>query len=226
MIWKDFKTADSLEKELLNSIETNIRISLKENNEALILLSGGSTPLSLYKKFKEIKKIDWSKIKFGLVDERWVNNSSKDSNFYNISEALGGQITEKSTFIPLVYDELNEEKNISQAKKANIEFLGKKTIVILGMGTDGHTASLFPDNSKTEIAISQLTPNILDNIAPVSPKNRITHNLKSIFNSKKVILYIKGQEKKDVLEKSKIDLLPISYVINTLSTQVETFWTK
>jgi 6-phosphogluconolactonase len=226
MIWKDFKTADSLEKELLNSIETNIRISLKENNEALILLSGGSTPLSLYKKFKEIKKIDWSKIKFGLVDERWVNNSSKDSNFYNISEALGGQITEKSTFIPLVYDELNEKKNISQAKKANIEFLGKKTIVILGMGTDGHTASLFPDNSKTEIAISQLTPNILDNIAPVLPKNRITHNLKSIFNSKKVILYIKGQEKKDVLEKSKIDLLPISYVINTLSTQVETFWTK
>ena len=226
MIWKDFKTADSLEKELLNSIETNIRISLKENNEALILLSGGSTPLSLYKKFKEIKKIDWSKIKFGLVDERWVNNSSKDSNFYNISEALGGQITEKSTFIPLVYDELNEKKNISQAKKANIEFLGKKTIVILGMGTDGHTASLFPDNSKTEIAISQLTPNILDNIAPVSPKNRITHNLKSIFNSKKVILYIKGQDKKDVLEKSKIDLLPISYVINTLSTQVETFWTK
>jgi 6-phosphogluconolactonase len=226
MIWKDFKTADSLEKELLNSIETNIRISLKENNEALILLSGGPTPLSLYKKFKEIKKIDWSKIKFGLVDERWVNNSSKDSNFYNISEALGGQITEKSTFIPLVYDELNEKKNISQAKKANIEFLGKKTIVILGMGTDGHTASLFPDNSKTEIAISQLTPNILDNIAPVSPKNRITHNLKSIFNSKKVILYIKGQEKKDVLEKSKIDLLPISYVINTLSTQVETFWTK
>jgi 6-phosphogluconolactonase len=215
-----------LEKELLNSIETNIRISLKENNEALILLSGGSTPLSLYKKFKEIKKIDWSKIKFGLVDERWVNNSSKDSNFYNISEALGGQIIEKSTFIPLVYDELNEKKNISQAKKANIEFLGKKTIVILGMGTDGHTASLFPDNSKTEIAISQLTPNILDNIAPVSPKNRITHNLKSIFNSKKVILYIKGQEKKNVLEKSKIDLLPISYVINTLSTQVETFWTK
>ena len=226
MIWKDFKTADSLEKELLNSIETNIRISLKENNEALILLSGGSTPLSLYKKFKEINKIDWSKIKFGLVDERLVNNSSKDSNFYNISEALGGQITEKSTFIPLVYDELNEQKNISQAKKANIEFLGKKTIVILGMGTDGHTASLFPDNSKTEIAISQLTPNILENIAPVSPKNRITHNLKSIFNSKKVILYIKGQEKKDVLEKSKIDLLPISYVINTLSTQVETFWTK
>jgi 6-phosphogluconolactonase len=226
MIWKDFKTTDSLEKELLNSIETNIRISLKENNEALILLSGGSTPLSLYKKFKEIKKIDWSKIKFGLVDERWVNNSSKDSNFYNISEALGGQIIEKSTFIPLVYDELNEKKNISQAKKANIEFLGKKTIVILGMGTDGHTASLFPDNSKTEIAISQLTPNILDNIAPVSPKNRITHNLKSIFNSKKVILYIKGQEKKNVLEKSKIDLLPISYVINTLSTQVETFWTK
>jgi 6-phosphogluconolactonase len=226
MIWKDFKTANSLEKELLNSIETNIRISLKENNEALILLSGGSTPLSLYKKFKEIKKIDWSKIKFGLVDERWVNNSSKDSNFYNISEALGGQIIEKSTFIPLVYDELNEKKNISQAKKANIEFLGKKTIVILGMGTDGHTASLFPDNSKTEIAISQLTPNILDNIAPISPKNRITHNLKSIFNSKKVILYIKGQEKKNVLEKSKIDLLPISYVINTLSTQVETFWTK
>ena len=75
MIWKTFDTAESLEKELLVSIEINIRISIKENNEALVLLSGDSDPISLYQKFKKIQNIDWSKVKFGLVDERWINLS-------------------------------------------------------------------------------------------------------------------------------------------------------
>ena len=225
MIWKTFNSAESLEEELLASIEINIRISLKENNQALVLLSGGSTPISLYKKLKQIQNIDWSKVKFGLVDERWVNNQSIDNNFYNISNALGEDIIKIATFLPMVYDQEDEQNNIILSKKANIEFLGEKTIVILGMGTDGHTASLFPNNSSTEKAISQIYPDILINMAPKSPKNRITHNFKSIFNTKKIFLYIRGQEKREVLQKSKIDLLPISYVTNTLSTQVETYWT-
>ena len=89
MILKKFENSTLLEDNLLSLIEVNLRIETKSSNEVKVLLSCGASSLSLYKRFKEISKVDWSKVKFGLVDEKWIDNQSKKTNFYNISEALG-----------------------------------------------------------------------------------------------------------------------------------------
>lgn len=223
MNWNSFNDTNSLEEKLLLYIGSSLRISIKENNEALILLSGGLNSISLYKRFSEIKKIDWSKVKFGLVNERWTSDNTSISNFHNISNALGKEIVEKSSVIPLIFDNDNEQNNFSLAKSFNSPFLDEKTIVILNLGKKGQVASLFPSDEKSEKAISQISPNIFS--ATLSEKS-ISHNLKSILNTKNIILHVKGDDNKLILNKAKKQLLPVSYILNSISTQVEIYWTK
>ena len=226
MNWNNFDNISTLEDSLLSSIERDLGIETKTSDQVLVLLSGGLTPLSLYKRFKEITSIDWSKVKFGLVDERWVSIDSNESNFYNISKALGKDIISKATLTSLVYDLNNEEINLSEAKSENSDFLNQKAIVLLGMGLDGNIASLFPKTSQTDDALSQIHPDISLNLSQSNPEKRITHNLKSILNTKKIVLFVQGMDKKKVLKDAKKELLPISYILNTFSTQVDVFWTK
>tara|TARA_Y100000385_G_C13035010_1_gene612563 strand:- start:410 stop:1090 length:681 start_codon:yes stop_codon:yes gene_type:complete len=226
MNWNSYTNSNSLEDNLLSNIGSTLRISIKENNEALILLSSDLNSLSLYKRFAEIKKIDWSKVKFGMVDEKWISNDSNENNYHKISNALGKNITDKSYLTPLVFDFENEQNNILLAKSSNSVFLDEKTIVILNLETDGQIASLYPDNDKTENAISQIKPNIVEVISNKQLEKRISHNLKSILNTKNIILYLKGDDIKVTLEKAKTELLPISYILNSISTQLEIYWTK
>lgn len=226
MNWNSYTNSNSLEDNLLSNIGSTLRISIKENNEALILLSSDLNSLSLYKRFAEIKKIDWSKVKFGMVDEKWISNDSNENNYHNILNALGKNITNKSYLTPLVFDFENEQNNILLAKSSNSVFLDEKTIVILNLETDGQIASLYPDNDKTENAISQIKPNIVEVISNKQLEKRISHNLKSILNTKNIILYLKGDDIKVTLEKAKTELLPISYILNSISTQLEIYWTK
>ena len=184
MNWNSFNDTSSLENKLLLHIGSSLRISIKENNEALILLSGGLNSISLYKRFSEIKKVDWSKVKFGLVDESWTNENTNQSNFHTISNALGKKIVEKSSITPLVFGP-DDQSNISLAKSSNSLFLDEKTIVILNLGNDGQIASLIPNDEKTEKAISQISPNI---ISTTLSEKCISHNLKSILNTKYIIL--------------------------------------
>ena len=224
MIVQKFESSAFLEDKLLSLIEVNLRIETKSSNEVKVLLSGGACSLSLYKRFNEISKVNWSKVKFGLVDEKWVENESNETNFYNISDALGETILQKATITPLIYDLKDEINNLSLAKLSNSVFLNEKSIVLLELGLDGHTASLFPNTVQTENALSEIYPDISLNIAPFQPKKRLTHNLKSLLNSKKIILIVSGKENEDVLKRANKELLPISYVMNTLSSEVEIFW--
>ena len=139
MILKKFENSTLLEDNLLSLIEVNLRIETKSSNEVKVLLSCGASSLSLYKRFKEISKVDWSKVKFGLVDEKWIDNQSKKTNFYNISQALGETILQKASITPMIYDLEDENNNLSLSKLSNSIFLNEKSIVLLEMGLDGHT---------------------------------------------------------------------------------------
>ena len=169
MVTKKFESSADLQDNLLSLIELNLLIETKSSNEVKVLLSGGACSLSLYKRFNEISNVNWSKVKFGLVDEKWVEN---ETNFYNISDALGETILQKATITPLIYDLKDEINNLSLAKLSNSVFLNEKSIVLLELGLDGHTASLFPNTVQTENALSEIHPDISLNRAPFQPKKK------------------------------------------------------
>ena len=103
-------------------------------------------------------------------------------------------------------------------------------VVLLGMGEDGHTASLFPNLEETEYALNE---SCVQHCAPISRGNgevdRMTMTLNCLLNSKNVILYFYGNKKLEVFEqakKAKSLTLPVSYLLHQKRTPVSLFWAE
>ena len=142
-----------------------------------IALSGGSTPQNLYKKMSEFS---FKNVDFFQVDERYVPKDNKDSNYKMVKETLNKEIHHFDTSLSIPESLEKYEKELPE----------QFDLIILGIGNDGHTASLFPNteaiNSKEKVAH---TKNI---------QERLTITFPVILNSKNILVLLKN--KKKVLE--------------------------
>jgi 6-phosphogluconolactonase len=168
------------------------------------VLSGGSSPISIYEELSNID-ISWSRVFLTLVDDRFVDPDHKDSNQKLLYNHFIKNKAKDIKFFPLT-------KNI--LTKAN--FKKPFDITLLGMGEDGHFASLFPDMINDEDAFDlNESPKILITPPQGNPYlPRITMNLSLIMKSINIVLLIKGKAKQDIFNKAKKDEdLPIHYLI-------------
>jgi 6-phosphogluconolactonase len=206
-----FETKELLEDSLADELLKVFAESIEKYGNATLLVSGGSTPKGLFKKLSE-RKFPWENITIGLVDERFVNNSSEYSNEKLIRETLLQNEVSKATFIPMVFNDSNEEKNIELVRKA-YEKISRIDAVILGMGDDGHTASIFPNDPESEIAL-KTKEIIVSTKAPNYPTHRISCSLSFLKKASKTYLFITGKDKQRVLNESKDKNYPISYLFD------------
>ncbi|MEY4573702.1 MAG: hypothetical protein RLZ10_3004 [Bacteroidota bacterium] len=178
-------------------------ISNKTNNSSTcrFLLSGGSTPEPVYRllasKIKNQANIHW-----GLVDERFVDVHSEFSNEKMIRNALG----KDALLTGMVFDAENYEVNLKTVNEKYADFIQQTDIILLGMGEDGHFASLFPNDLNSEILLSENHIGIFNTNAPSEPTKRITCSMNMILNSKIILLMITGKKKKEVLENLHLNL--------------------
>lgn len=209
MKMNEFKDIQETEYRLCDEITHDLNTSINENGIAQLLVSGGRSPIGLFKKLSSAP-IDWSKVNIGLVDERWVNADSEHSNERLVRDHLICNNASAANFHPLVYCLSDRDNNLAQSQKKYAEVFSEISVVVLGMGLDGHTASLFPKDESSVLHLAGLNQEILINtISPSEPKLRISCGKRFLSNSKKMYLYISGKEKLSVLNRSKEEVLPI-----------------
>jgi 6-phosphogluconolactonase len=189
------------------------------------MLSGGSTPIPLFEKLSYVD-IAWQNVRVGLCDERWIDTSLKDSNEHLVKQYLLQNYAKKATFIGMY-----ESKDIKEAELTcndHIkELLYPFDVVVLGMGNDGHTASLFPHNMELKKAFS--TTNLCISMVPQdAPYERMSLTLGAILSAKHVFLHFEGSQKLAVYQKAvtcnDAQAMPVSAVLQQNKKDIEVYY--
>lgn len=185
--------------------------AIERKGQASLVVSGGSSPISIYEELSNAD-VSWSKVFLTLVDDRLVEPNHEDSNQNLLYKHLIKNKAKEVKFFPLD-DEVSFNK----------DFKKPFDITLLGMGEDGHFASLFPNMINLPEAFSLNTePRVLKTPAlgiPLYP--RITMNLSMIMESSYIILLVKGKLKQDILDKAKMNSdYPIHHLINNRNKEI------
>lgn len=204
----------SLKENLVEKVVQELLIYLKDSVSefgcANILLSGGNTPGPIYRLLnKKCHFLD--KLNIGLVDERFVKTSSDYSNERLIRDCFSVNKKNMPRIDGMVYNSEDKNENLKLLSQKYNHFSDRTDVVILGMGKDGHTASIFPNDLESEHALSS-SESFLNTNAPTFPKDRISCSMSMICDARFIILIITGKEKMDVLMNQNTDL-PIHEVM-------------
>lgn len=197
-----FKTKNELRESLSKNISQQLQSSIDKNGKASLLVSGGSTPKPLFEMLRE-SDIEWEKVSIGLCDERWVPSLHADSNEKLVKEHLLQDNASKATFIGMYQEGLSTQEAQASCSEKMREKLYPFDVVILGMGGDGHTASLFPKNSKLQQAYDKDNNTLCIAIEPDhAPHMRMSLTRAAILSAKHLYLHFEGAAKLDVYEKA------------------------
>ncbi|MFT4986920.1 MAG: 6-phosphogluconolactonase [Flavobacteriales bacterium] len=221
MEWYKFKDRDFLESELVDKVRGALQNAIDERGSATLLVSGGSTPVGFFKTINELD-LDWSKVLVSLVDERWSQNFRNESM---VRDLLLQNKASEAKYVSLIQSEESEKSNLNEAQKATQAFIDNLDCVILGMGGDGHTASLFPNDNASVLAMqsNSTAGHLAMTNAPKDPIRRITFTLDAILKAKTIFLHIYGENKLEVLL-SKNKELPITTVISKRKGHLATYY--
>jgi 6-phosphogluconolactonase len=183
-------------------------------------LSGGKTPVPLYQKLALFKKgLDWEKTHIFLVDERFVPFHHPDSNYHMLKDTLLDQVPiPRQNIHPVPAGEATAEiaarkyeEDLRTFFKSSPGKIPDVDLILLGMGEDGHTASLFPGRLPFNEPGQLVAAVMLDEMR----HNRITLTLPVINQAKTIIFLVTGKNKAEVLGKviyKKDSTLPASLV--------------
>lgn len=222
----EFDNTDELVIEFADKIAHNLQKAVNENGQASLLVSGGSTPQPLFARLSNLE-IDWNKIKIGLVDERWVEFVSNDSNARLVSENLIQNKASKAKFVGMKLSLDSPKQAEKECGEIYANELWPFDVVILGMGNDAHTASLFPKTKELQNAMT--TDDICVATMPLDAQHeRMSLSLKAILSAKNLYLHFEGEAKKEVFRQvisgADYNEMPIRAVVKQNQKEVEVYF--
>jgi 6-phosphogluconolactonase len=223
-----FTDRETLAKTLAETVAATLGNGIEDRGSASLAVSGGSTPKVFFETLSGLD-LDWEKVTITLVDERFVPADNPRSNHLLVATHLLKDKAAAARFLPLYRDAVSPQ---AAADAVTLDSSALRTpfdVVILGMGTDGHTASFFPGGDHLERALDLTLPRlVLTMEADGAGEPRLTFSFSALHDARLLALHIEGQEKKDVLDRAlsgpdELEM-PVRAVLNRAATPVDIYW--
>ena len=225
----EFENTSALDIELAEKVAALLAADIQARGKASLVVSGGRTPMGFFHLLSQ-QLLDWSSVTVTLADERWVDADHQDSNEKLVRENLLINEAHQAQFISLKSAAKNAVDAESECEQA-LASAGQFTVVILGMGDDGHTASLFPGTEALALGLDMNSGRTAIAVTPTSaPHQRMSMTLPRLLNAGQVIIHISGSSKQDVLLAAQngdnAAELPIRAILGQQVAPLSVYWAK
>lgn len=208
---------DALDEAAASAIEAALADAIKARGAASLVATGGRSPGPVYDRLS-VAGLEWSQVKVTLSDERNVGEDHPDANARLVRTRLLRGPAAKARFLPLW----------PAPDPAALQALIPFDVVMLGMGEDGHIASLLPGDPGLEDALT--TTDLLRDVPEglgKPPLARITLTLTAILSARAIFLLIAGAAKREVIERAQAgEDLPVGRLITQAGDRLRIFWTS
>ena len=219
---RKYATLEDAASEMANELANTLREAIRIRGKALLAVSGGKTPEKVFKYLHQ-EKLDWNHVTLTLTDERWVPVIHPDSNEALVRSYLLKYLHKETAFIPLYGGEVSLDADVKSCESRLKTLHLPLDAVYLGIGSDGHFASLFPGDKALTVSDS-LCVGVGDTKSRLA---RISLTAKTILQSRKIYLLFSGDEKHSIYEKAKIRgshfEIPLRLVLEQEDTPVVVF---
>lgn len=205
-------SVQTLAQDVAEFVAHRLREGLRERGQALLVVSGGSTPVPFFEALARCE-LDWSRVVITLADERWLPPDHADSNARLVAAHLLQGEAARARFVPLYNGAATPQDGQADIEQQLAALPWPAEVVVLGMGGDGHTASLFPHAPELPQALagleaqtfSQATPRCLPVAAPALPNvpvPRLTLTARALLDARCVLLHVTGAAKWTLLQQT------------------------
>ena len=199
MILQRFDSAAAAAAAMAEQVAMALRMGVAWRERGSVAVAGGRTPVPLFHALRDAE-LDWGRVGITLTDERWVPEDHPASNAGLVRRELLAGRAGAARFMPL-HDGSASAAAATGAVWRNLKPLARPfDAVVLGMGADGHFASLFPGEPELAAALDPAAaPACVAMRAPVAPQERISLNLAALLQARRVFLLVTGEAKLELL---------------------------
>lgn len=223
--------AATLARDLAEFVAERLREGVARRGTALLVLSGGSTPVPFFEHLSTLE-LPWLQVQVTLADERWVPPDHADSNERLIRRHLLKGPAAQAGWCPLFNAAATPAEGLAATEEALRQLPWPADVMVLGMGGDGHTASLFPHDSGLARALdpSAQAPRCLAVDAPERPNvpvARLSLSRRGLLDARCLVLHITGADKWTLLQKAMapgaVEDLPVRLALHQQAVPCHVF---
>ena len=222
-----FPTREALYGAAASVLASALTDGVAKRGQAGFAATGGSTPAPVYDRLATMT-VPWDKVVVTLTDERFVPPTDPSSNEGLVRRHLLVGEAAKASFAPLYFEGVGQDEVAAKAEPGVAQAL-PFGVVVLGVGPDGHFASLFPGNPKLSEGLdpeSERTVIAVPAGAPAPDLPRISLTFQALIQSSLIVLLVTGEAKKALLEGPVDPSLPIAAILNQDRAPVRILWAE